>query len=459
MASVTTVNRADLEFGNRFDAELYRPSLRDSFVLMQQTKLPMMQLGDICLIRSGTTPQDRISGLKSGPVLFKTTDIRNCVLSSDASYFHISETIHKRMVRTRVQDKDVLLNIVGATLDVIGRTAFVVDFKSEANITQAMVLLRCQNELVLPGYLFAFLNTRFGQDQIARYARPTGQYNLNNSEVAHLSIPLLRIKDQLEIEQCLLTASAKQDEATKLYHQAVDRLSKAIYVRKFENYQPVVGYCSTLAKVLSSWRFDAEHFYPAFDAFRRNLPRDVQLEPLSHFLSYCQRGIQPCYSSVGIRVVNSKHVHANQVILNGNRLAKECDDHNQQIRYGDLLMNGTGRGTLGRAAAYLDPEVAVPDNHVTILRVNDLDPVFLAMYLNTLAGQLQVEIHQRGSSGQLELYPNDMKKFLIWNAPKSFQQEIRDLYERSASAASESQRFLIHAKSRVEQIIEKAVKL
>jgi restriction endonuclease S subunit len=128
-----------------------------------------------------------------------------------------------------------------------------------------------------------------------------------------------------------------------------------------------------------------------------------------------------------------------------------------QIRYGDILMNGTGRGTLGRVAPYLADDNALPDNHVTILRSPTLDPVYASFYLNSRAGQMQVEMHQRGSSGQIELYPFDIRKFQIWEAPDSVQKEIRKLYDRGAAAEAKSKQLLTEAKARVEQLIEEAV--
>ncbi len=158
----------------------------------------------------------------------------------------------------------------------------------------------------------------------------------------------------------------------------------------------------------------------------------------------------------GLPVINSKHVQPNRVLLDDNRFAAPSPDENLRIRYGDTLLNGTGRGTLGRAAPYLTDGTAVSDNHVTILRSADLDPVYLSLYLNSAAGQMQVEMHQRGSSGQLELYPFDIRKFLIWPAPKEFQQELRELHDKAAAAELESKRLLEQAKTRVEQLIEEA---
>lgn len=184
----------------------------------------------------------------------------------------------------------------------------------------------------------------------------------------------------------------------------------------------------------------------------------MQLVPLGSILSFCQRGKQPIYASNGLPVLNSKHILENKITLEGNRYAKPNPVAGLQIQYGDVLINGTGRGTIGRVAPYLISEhQAIPDNHVTILRSATLDPAYLSFYLNSLAGKLQVEKYQRGSSGQLELYPFDIRKFQVWEAPQPLQQEIRRLYEQATKSAKQSRELLEQAKSRVEQLIEEAV--
>ena len=81
-------------------------------------------------------------------------------------------------------------------------------------------------------------------------------------------------------------------------------------------------------------------------------------------------------------------------------------------------------------------------------------PVVNSNYLNSQAGQLQVEMNQRGSSGQLELYSFDIRKFFVWVAPDSLQKEIRRLYDQAAASEQRSGELLAQAKARVEQLIE-----
>ncbi len=207
-----------------------------------------------------------------------------------------------------------------------------------------------------------------------------------------------------------------------------------------------------------SRRLDAEHFYPAFQRLAAHIPDHINLVPLGTQLRFCQRGKQPVYSANGLPVINSKHVQSNKIVFEDNRKAAPNPIADLQIRYDDTLLNGTGRGTLGRAAPYLTDGQAIPDNHVTILRSPTLDPAYLSFYLNSQAGQLQVEMHQRGTSGQLELYPFDIRKFLVWVAPEPFQKEIRKLYDRAAESEQKSRELLDQAKTRVEQLIEEAAR-
>jgi len=42
---------------------------------------------------------------------------------------------------------------------------------------------------------------------------------------------------------------------------------------------------------------------------------------------------------------------------------------------------------------------ALPDNHVTVLRAEAADPIYLSVFLNSQLGQLQIEQQIKGSSG------------------------------------------------------------
>jgi type I restriction enzyme M protein len=121
------------------------------------------------------------------------------------------------------------------------------------------------------------------------------------------------------------------------------------------------------------------------------------------------------------------------------------------IQKNDVLFNGTGVGTVGRCATYFHDQEALPDTEVAVLRSDTLDPVYLSIYINSIAGQLQVQKHLQGSSGIIRVYPSDTEKFLIWNAPESVQQKIRSKVEASHQKREQSKQLLEIAKTGVER--------
>lgn len=112
---------------------------------------------------------------------------------------------------------------------------------------------------------------------------------------------------------------------------------------------------------------------------------------------------------------------------------------------------------MGRCAPYMLSEKALPDNHVTIIRPKDteeLDPIFLSVQLNSIIGQMQVEQYFKGSSGQIELYPSEIKEFRIWLAPVEIQKQIAQCIQSAHAARREAQELLERAKRAVEIAIE-----
>jgi type I restriction enzyme S subunit len=216
-----------------------------------------------------------------------------------------------------------------------------------------------------------------------------------------------------------------------------------------------LSYVRQSSDAFASGRMDAQHFQPRFRALTDFIESTGQGARLADWLNENQRGKQPDYAEDGLPVVNSKHVLRGEVRLDGdNRNASFADD-DLLIHHGDVLMNGTGVGTIGRVAPYLHAAPAIPDNHVTILRPKlGLDAVYLSVFLNSMAGQWQVEERLRGSSGQIELYPSDIAQFTVWIAPPSVQKEIRRSVEKSFEQKQRAAHLLDAAKRAVEIAIE-----
>jgi type I restriction enzyme M protein len=431
----------------RIDADHYRPEYLRTTALLSWAPLLKQFVQEI--IHPAEFSR-RYSD--DGWTVVRTQNVRPLRMDFDSNEVFLSEKVATALNKNHLRSGDILITRTGANF---GQCSLFYAEEQPALATSHTFIVRV-NEKIDSAYLTLFLNTTQGRQLIDR-----GMYGSSQPEIAPrflLRIPTPRFAEPIETELAVMVRNAYglRKKSISLYKQAQHLLESELGMKKLNSQKPV-GYTTRCSELEQSRRLDPEHFNPAFHNLVAHLPDHINLVPFGSLLSFCQRGTQPIYSKHGMLVVNSKHVQPNKVILEGNRAARANPISEFQIRHGDVLMNGTGRGTLGRVAPYLTEGPAMPDNHVTILRSQTLDPAYLSFYLNSQAGQLQVEMHQRGTSGQLELYPFDIRKFLVWVAPETIQKEIRKLYDQAAASEQLSKSLLDRAKTRVEQLIEEAV--
>src|ERR1700739_1682897 len=445
MAIINRINLSQLEDELRFDSQYYTPNnmLLEQEILAFPTRL----LGSVALVTDGQHGYFRLD--ESSEIRQITAKCIKEGLVDKTVADRLSSITHNRNMRSSLAPGDVLVTTAGT----IGEIGLVTDDVPPANIDQDIGRIAIHDASVSPHFIWAFLQSKFGRFQIDRFTTGQVQTHLSLKKMKKMRLPLLSNHKSVEDLVCRYVDAKSVSKGA--YKSAKQLLDSALGLDKL-TFQKPIGYTASLSEIETSRRFDSERYFPFFRAFRAKFPDNTSFADLSNALYFCKRGKQPTYSTTGLPVINSKHVQPNRVLLDENRRARPNIESNLQIRRGDTLLNGTGRGTIGRAAPYLSEEMAVPDNHVTILRSRSLDPAYLSLYLNSAAGQMQVEMHQRGSSGQLELYPLDIRKFFVWFAPDDFQQEIRRLHDVAAAAERESHLLLEQTKSRVEQLIEEA---
>ena len=307
-------------------------------------------------------------------------------------------------------------------------------------------------------YLSTFLNSRFGQAQLRRRGIKATRPEIKLLEFKDILVPKLSGALQNAIKRSVLSALDQRKSAESVLRQASNILMRALGLDVWTPPKALSYVCGS-GEAFAAGRFDAEHFQPRFAALAAMMEAHGNTERLGDHLLFNARGKQPEYADEGMPVVNSKHVLRNEVCRDDSNRLAAYDKGSLLIESGDVLINGTGVGTIGRAAAYLHELPALPDNHVTVLRPSSaLDPVYLAVFLNSIAGQLQVEQRLRGSSGQIELYPSDIAEFQVWLAPKSLQTDVRNQVEQSFTERQRASLLLDAAKRAVEIAIEDSEK-
>ena len=124
--------------------------------------------------------------------------------------------------------------------------------------------------------------------------------------------------------------------------------------------------------------------------------------------------------------------------LDESTLGKYPND--EYIQDGDVVINSTGTGTLGRIGFYRTADnhtgfPIVPDSHVTVVRgFRSIQPFYL--YTIMKANQSELEKKGEGSTNQKELKPLTLKEMLIPIPPYAEQERISDAITAAFSTMS-----------------------
>lgn len=129
------------------------------------------------------------------------------------------------------------------------------------------------------------------------------------------------------------------------------------------------------------------------------------LQPVGEMASLIKRGISPVYDDQAeLFVINQKCIRDGCLSMGEARRHATATSEEKFLRKGDILLNSTGVGTLGRSAVFdIDLEGITCDSHVTIIRPKNemLFGEFLAFTIHFLQGYF--ESMAAGSTGQVEL--------------------------------------------------------
>lgn len=369
---------------------------------------------------------------------------------SFANLLYISETANKLLWKSEVKEGMVLLSMSGTIGEVaIATSRWPYPVNSNQDIAKIDVTGVCS-----PYVLYAFLLSRFGQSYLKREARGSVQQHVFLSQIEQIELPQFGEKFSEKLRIVIEGSEAGKVLAAGYLGKAESSLLHSLGLQGWTAPQPL-SYIRRSSDTFAAGRLDAQHFQPRFQTLRNFIERTGQGACLADWLNENQRGKQPDYTDAGLPVVNSKHVLRGEVRLDGDNRSASFANGDLLIQHGDVLLNGTGVGTIGRAAPYLHTDPAIPDNHVTILRPKPgLDAVYLSVFLNSMAGQWQVEERLRGSSGQIELYPTDIAQFTVWVAPPVVQKDIRRSIEKSYEQRQLATKLLEVAKRAVEIAIE-----
>ena len=173
-------------------------------------------------------------------------------------------------------------------------------------------------------------------------------------------------------------------------------------------------------------------------AWLGEIPAHWNVKRLKYVANFISRGNSPTYAEASeTKVINQACVFPDGLRFEKVKFEERTDVENWKgfLRFGDILVNSTGTGTLGRVGIFQkSDEVFIADGHVTVVRdsKNRFVPHYIFYLLSTRQDWITAEAAE-GATNQIELSRDKFGALQIPIPPLSEQAAIVSRLEAELS--------------------------
>ena len=305
-------------------------------------------------------------------VLIRLTDYNN---NFNGDFVYIDEHAYDFLSKSKLYGGEIIISNVGANVGTVFKCP---KLQKKMSLAPNAIMLKTKGN---DDFYYYWFTSRNGQHSLQSIVTGSAQPKFNKTNFKELLVPVPPIEVQEKIAEYLKNLDRKIELNQKINENLLEQ-ALAVYKAWFCEYALSGGIRP------ESWP-------------------NTTIEELSTLVT---RGVAPKYDDNSDQIVlNQKCIrdHTIDLSLARRHLPKKINE--KWITKGDLLINSTGTGTLGRVAqVWFDANNMTVDSHVTIVRPKN--PI-LQGYLGFwgLSHESEIEAQHTGSTGQTEL-PRDRVK-------------------------------------------------
>lgn len=319
--------------------------------MSEYTSSTLEDLIDKIIDYRGKTPK-KLNGnwTESGIPALSAKNIKNGKIVNHDSIRYIDNGLYNKWMKEEVKKGDILMTSEAP----LGETYFLKD-DSKICLSQRLFAIRVNDEIMESKFLYYYFNTDQGRNELL--SRATGTTVGGIRQTALMKV-VVHYPKSIELQQQIAGILSSYDDLVennekriKILEEMTQRLYTEWFVKfRFPGYEKV--------KMVDS---GAEYGV---------IPQEWEIRQLVSLTKYLSRGISPLYHEEGeSRVINQKCIRNKRFDLELSRRQCKKIPFEKQVSFGDILINSTGVGTLGRVAqVYEKLNSCTVDSHVTILR-------------------------------------------------------------------------------------------
>lgn len=446
----TEISNGQLERTLRLDAEFYSKSNLSQVQLLQN--IDAMSLTVFSDVSDGNHMSISQEFTDEGIPYYRGGDIYNPFIEFSSNPLRIPKRIYElsTMRRSHLKKGDILMSIVGA---IIGNIS-IVSTNNAATCSCKLAIIRPHCD-ILTEYLATYLRCKYGQRQIQKFRRGSGQTGLILEDFDQLLVPKLSKDTQARIAKIVNQSYAYSLHSRHLYSEAEAYLLECLGMTDFAANPDAYNVKTLKESFLETGRFDAEYYQPKYEDYCRLVQSYSNgYELLGDACDIKDTNYTP---EAGVRY---KYIELANIGKSGEITGCNIQDGEnlptrarRLVHQGDVIVSSI-EGSLESCALVTDDyDGALCSTGFYVLQSSKLNPETLLTLFKSLPMQ---QLMKKGCSGTIltAISKPELEKLPVPIIRQEVQDEIAQHVQRSFALRKEAMQLLENAKLTVEQAIE-----
>jgi type I restriction enzyme S subunit len=412
-------------------------------------------LGDLAAFINGDRGKNYPSKealIETGIPFINAGHLRDGVIDSTEMNY-ISEERFRLLGSGKIESDDILYCLRGS----LGKAAIVRGLDRGA-IASSLVIIR-PIEQGLSQFLYYFLVSPLGKDEILKYDNGSAQPNLSAKSVQEYVVPIPPLAELRRIVGKLELLLGKVSSSQQ-------RLSRVPGLLKRFRQSVLAAACS--GKLTADWRKKN----PKTQAYETDVPTDAgdhddelpsnwlqtTLGPLIELVTSGSRGWAKYYADSGCLFIRAQNINSDVLRLDDVafvRLPNKAEGLRTRVQKDDILVTITGANVTKSALVDCNLDDAYVSQHVALVRLTDrrLAPFLFHWIVSTAHGRKQL-LESAYGQGKPGLNLDNIRDVAIAIPPLAEQQEIVRRVEKLFAFAEQIEARLKLAQSHVDRITQ-----
>ena len=447
---ITEVSISALERTHRLDSEFYSRSNLKQVALLENIKA--ISLCHFADISDGNHMSISKEFVETGIPYYRGGDIYNSFIEFATNPLYIPQRVFDipTMHRSHLHKGDILMSIVGA---IIGNISIVAT-NNDATCSCKLAIIR-PKENVSSEYLATYLRSRFGQQQIQKFRRGSGQTGLILEDFDQLLVPYLENSTVQLITDNVNKSLDCSLHSQQLYASAESYLLDCLGMANFAANPDAYNIKTLKESFLETGRFDSEYYLPKYEDYIElvhSYPNGYDL--IGNVCDIKDNNYTPV-NGIQYKYIELANIGKSGEITGCNEQAgEELPTRARRIVHkGDVIVSSI-EGSLDSCALVTDEyDRALCSTGFYVLKSHQHNPETLLTLFKSLLIQ---NLMKKGCSGTIltAIGKSEFEKIPIPLIRQEVQDEIAKHVKKSFELRMEAMQLLENAKLTVETIIE-----